>query len=80
MVACKKIFEGKLSIKGARKQQDVMEKKITELDNRLNPDGPGKKISLKTQETLKNLRSDGKNVYVMREDIINEMPNKDYLK
>ena len=28
-VACKKIFEGKLSIKGARKQQDVMEKKIS---------------------------------------------------
>ena len=47
-----------------------MKKQITELDNRLNPDGPGKKLSLKTQKTLKNLRSDGKNV-------TNEMSNKD---
>ena len=44
----------------------LWKKRLAELDNRLNPDGPGKKISLKTQETLKNLRSDGKNVYVMR--------------
>ena len=37
-------------------------------------------MSLKTQETLKNLRSDGKNVYIVRVNIINEMSNKDYLK
>ena len=37
-------------------------------------------MSLKTQETLENLRSDGKNVYIVRENIINEMSNEDFLK
>ena len=37
-------------------------------------------MSLKTQETLKNLRSDAKSIYVVRENIVNEMSNKDYLK
>ena len=37
-----------------------MKRKITELDDRLNPDGPGKKLGLKTKETLKKLRSDAK--------------------
>ena len=37
-------------------------------------------MSLKAQNIFKNLRSDAKNVYVVRENIINEMSNKDYLK
>ena len=42
----KKRFQGKLSIKEARKQQNAIEKKITELHNRLNPSGPGKRMNL----------------------------------
>ena len=42
MVTCKKKIEGKLSIKETRKQQNAMEKKITELHSRLNYSGPGK--------------------------------------
>ena len=49
MVTCKKIFEGKLSIKKARKQQNDIEKKITELHDRLNHIGPGRKINLSTK-------------------------------
>ena len=71
----KKISEGKLSIKEARKQQNVMEKKITELHNRLNPSGPGKKMNLSTKKTLEDLYSNAKNLYIIREDIINEMSN-----
>ena len=44
----KRIFEGKLSIKEARKQQNAIEKKITELHNRLNCSGPGKRMNLST--------------------------------
>ena len=41
-----KIFERKLSIKEARKQQnDIEKKKITELHNRLNCSGPGKGLN-----------------------------------
>ena len=46
----KKIFEGKLSIQGARKQQNAMEKKITETYNRLNPSGPGKRTNSITKK------------------------------
>ena len=38
----KKIFEGKLSLEEAGKQQSAIEKKITELHHRLNYSGPGK--------------------------------------
>ena len=44
----KKIFEGKLSIKEARKQQNAIEKKITELHNRLNYCGPGEGMNPST--------------------------------
>ena len=72
----KKIFEGKLSIKEARKQQNAIEKKkITELHNRLNPSGLGKIINLSTKKTLKDLHSNTKNLYIIREDIINETFN-----
>ena len=37
-------------------------------------------MSLKTQETLTSLGSDRKNVYIVRENIINKMSNKYYLK
>ena len=60
MVSCKKIFERKLSIKEARKQQDAMKIKIIELDDRLNPNGPRKKLSSNTKNILKKLRSDAK--------------------
>ena len=76
----KKIFEGKLSIKEARKQQNAMQKKITELYNRLKPMGPGKRMNSTGTKTLEDLDSDTKNLYVVREEIINEMSNKDYLK
>ena len=33
-----------------------------------------------TEKTLENLHSDAKNIYVVREEIINEMSNNDYLK
>ena len=49
----KKIFEGKLSIKESRKQQNAIEKKITELHNRLNPSGRGKKLNLSTTKKQK---------------------------
>ena len=67
----KKLFEGKLSIKEARK-------KITELHNRLNPSGPGKRMkirTLSTKKTLEDLHSNAKNLYIIGEDIINEMFN-----
>ena len=67
----KKIFEEKLSIKEARKQQNAMEKKITELHNRLNPCGSGKRMSLSTKKTLEVLYSNAKNLYTIREDKIN---------
>ena len=51
----KKIFEGKLSIKEARKQQNTIEKKITELHNRLNPSGPGKRMNLSTTKNVRRL-------------------------
>ena len=57
-----------------------MEKKITELYNRLNPSGPGKRMNSITKKTLEDLHSDAKNLYVVREEILNEMSNKDYLK
>ena len=60
MVTCKKIFEGKLSIKEARKQQNAIEKKIKELNDRLNPIGLGKRMNLSAKKTLEDLRSDAK--------------------
>ena len=75
MVTCKKIFEGKLSIKEAKKQQNAMEKKIIELHNRLNYSGPGRGMKPSTKKTLEHLYSDAKNLYIIREDIINEMFN-----
>ena len=71
----KKIFQGKLLIKEARKQQNAIEKKITELHNRLNPSGPGKRLDLSTKKTLEDLYSTAKNLYIIREDMINEMFN-----
>ena len=50
VVTCKKIFEGKLSIKEARKQQNAIEKKITVLHNRLNYSGPGKGMKPSTKK------------------------------
>ena len=50
MVACKKIFEGKLSIKEARKQQNAMEKKIKDLNDWLNYSGPGKGMNPSTKK------------------------------
>ena len=71
----KKVFEGKLSTKEARKQQNAIEKKIKELNNRLNYIGPGKKINPSTRKTLEDLLSNAKNLYIIRENIINEMFN-----
>ena len=73
------IFEKIISIEEAIKQQDDMKKRLQSC-NRLNSDGPGKRLNLKTREKLEKLRSDAKNVYVVRENIINEMSNKDCLK
>ena len=53
MVTCKKIFEEKLSIKEARKQQNAIEKKITELHNRINYSGPGNGMKPSTKKTKK---------------------------
>ena len=75
MVTCKIIFEGKLSIEEARKQQNAIEKKVTELHNRLNYSGPGKGMNPSTKKTLEDLYSNAKNLYILREDIINEMFN-----
>ena len=69
------IFEGKLLIKEARKQQNVIEKKITELHHRLNYSGPGKGMKPSTKKTLEDLHSDAENLYTIRENIINEMFN-----
>ena len=52
-----------------------MEKKITEFYNRLNPSGPRKRMNLSTKKRLENLHSNVKNLYIIREDIINEMFN-----
>ena len=68
MVACKKIFEGKLSIKKARKQQNAIKKEIEKLDDRLNYIGPGKKLKPSTEKTLKDLHSYAKNLYIIREN------------
>ena len=75
MVTCKIIFEGKLSIEEARKQQNAIEKKVTELHNRLNYSGPGKGMNPSTKKTLEDLYSNAKNLYILRENIINEMFN-----
>ena len=40
----KKIFEGKLLIKEARKQQNARAKQIKDLNYRINPIGPGKRM------------------------------------
>ena len=71
----KKVFERKLPIKEARKQQNAIEKKIKELNDRLNLIGPGKRMNPSTEKTLKDLLSDAKNLYIIRENIINEMFN-----
>ena len=52
-----------------------MEKKITELHNRLNYSGPGKGMNPSTKKRLEDLYSNAKNLYIIREDIINEMFN-----
>ena len=49
----KEIFEGKFSIKEARKQQNAIEKKITELHNRFNPSGAGKRMNLLTKKNIR---------------------------
>ena len=69
----KKIFERKLSIKKARKQQNDIEKNIKELNDRLNYIGPGKKMNLDNKKILEDLHCDPKNLYIIRENIINEM-------
>ena len=46
----KKIFEGKLLIIEAKKQQNDIEKKITELHNRINYIGPGKGMKPSTKK------------------------------
>ena len=56
----KKISEGKLSIKETRKQKNAIEKKMTELHNRLNLSGPRKRINLSTKKTLEDLYSHAK--------------------
>ena len=61
--------------KEARKQQNAIEKKIKELNDRLNPIGPGKRMNASTKKRLENLRSDAKNLYIIRENIINEIFN-----
>ena len=71
----KKIFDGKLSIKEARKQQDDMKEKIKELNDRLNYSGPGKGMNPSTKKALENLRSDSKKIYIIRENVINEVFN-----
>ena len=67
--------KGKLSIKEARKQQNAIEKNIKRLDDRLNPIGSGKRMNPSTKKTLEDLFSDAKNLYTIRENIINEMFN-----
>ena len=57
-----------------------MEKKITELYNRLNLSGLGKRMTSITKKTLEDLHSDVRNIYVAREQISNEISSKDYLK
>ena len=54
-----------------------MEKKITELHDRLYPSGTGKRMNSSTKKTLEDLYSNAKNLYIIREDIINEMSNTD---
>ena len=61
----KKIFEGKLSIEQARKQQNAIEKTITELHNRLNYSGPGKGMNPSTKKTLEDLYSNAKNFILL---------------
>ena len=53
----------------------LWKKKITKLHNSLNPSGPAERMSLSTKETLEDLYSNAKNLYNIREYIINEMFN-----
>ena len=69
MVTYKKIFERKLPIKEARKQQNDIEKQIAQLHNRIDP---GKGMKTSTKKTLEDLYSDAKNLYIIRENIINK--------
>ena len=55
-------------------------KKILQKYHRFNPNVPGKRMNSITEKTLENLHSDAKNLYVVREEIINEMSNNDYSK
>ena len=71
----KKIFEGKLSVKGSKKTTKCYRKRIKELHDRLNPIGPGKRMNPSTEKTLKDLHFDAKNLHIIRENIINEMFN-----
>ena len=45
------------------------------MHNRLNPSGPGKRRNLSTKKALEDSHSNPKNLYIIREDIINEMSN-----
>ena len=45
------------------------------MHNRLNYSGPGKGRNPSTEKTLEDLHSDAKNLYIIRENIINEMFN-----
>ena len=52
----------------------LLKKNMTELHNKLNPSGPGKRLNLSTTKT-EDLYSNAKNLYIIREDIIKEMFN-----
>ena len=72
----KKIFGVKLSITEARKQQNDIVKKIKDLDDRLNYVGPGKGMKPSTTKNiLEDFCSDAKNLFIIRENIINEIFN-----
>ena len=71
----KKIFEGKLSIKEARKQQNAIEKKIKDLGDRLNYSSPGKGMKPLRKKKIRRFTFWCKNFYIIRESIINNMFN-----
>ena len=66
MVAFKKNICRKIINKRSKKTTNAMEKKITELHNRLNPSGPGKRMNLSRKKTLEDLYSNAKNLYIIR--------------
>ena len=81
MFTCKKLFGVKLSITEARKQQNDIVKKIKDLDDRLNYVGPGKEMKPSTtKHILEDFCSDAKNLFIIRENIINEIFNTEFSK